>query len=250
MAEKIIRGIIHSCEATTRYDDDGNAYKDYSFSISHQKFSAKTADDFYLANGMEVILGLKEGSSSEVASGYCVKQGTKWGSNPNALKQGLSPADAFTFMQGRVSEKRKRVEKTYDNREWYSNRVGYDVYLGDKDFHAAYHFGEHLKPGMEIAVVLLDKDAVLVMDKGTGKMRGADKPYFLLLILMLLAFNATMLYLYLSHQTERLNFKMVLIVLNVFLVLFTALSIVTYRKSRQARAFLRSNLDDSGAKGY
>ena len=97
-----------------------------------------------------------------------------------------------------------------------------------------------MQVGMNIAVVLDQNRSVIILDKGTNKFLGLGRPYFIVFLLALLCFNAWMYYLYQANQTHILNYKVTLIVVNIFLILASLLSIATFRITNVAKKFLLS----------
>lgn len=239
MATTILKGKITAAEHLVKYDDEGIEYWLYTITIDKKRYTSKTPKSLYLVNESPILC---EVENDVILAGYCPKENYSWGKNVRRLKKQITASDKYEFIEGVVIEKRKQVSSDNDLSKdaLYSHRgVGYTIVLKDRNFHASYIFGKPIKPDMPIAVVLEQNDAVLLQIKSTGKIIGMQKPYYILLTLMLMAFNATMYYLYKANQTHLINFNMTLIVINIFLVLFTLLSIYTYVAGNEYKRFFK-----------
>jgi hypothetical protein len=239
MASTILKGKISAADHAVKYDDEGIEYFLYTITIDKKKYTSKTPRGLYLSSDAPIVC---EVENDVILAGYCPKENCSWGKNVRRLKKQITASDKYEFIEGVVIEKRKQVSSDNDFTKdaMYRNQgVGYTVVLKDRNFHASYLFGKPIKPDMHIAVVLEQNDAVLLQIKSTGKIIGLQRPYYILLTLMLIAFNATMFYLFKTNQTHLINFKMTLIVINVFLVLFTLLSIATYVQGNKVKKFFK-----------
>ncbi len=239
MATTILKGKISESDYVVKYDDEGIEYRLYTITIDKKRYTSKTPKSLYLVNESPILC---EVENDVILAGYCPKENCSWGKNVRRLKKQITASDKYEFIEGVVIEKRKQVSSDNDFTKdaMYRNPgVGYTVVLKDRNFHASYLFGKPIKPDMPIAVVLEQNDAVLLQIKSTGKIIGQQRPYYILLTLMLIAFNATMFYLFKTNQTHLINFKMTLIVINVFLVLFTLLSIATYVQGNKVKKFFK-----------
>lgn len=242
MATTILKGKISAADYVVKYDDEGIEYRLYTITIDKKRYTSKTPKSLYLVNESPILCEIE---NDVILTGYCPKENCSWGKNVGRLKKQLDLSDKYEFIEGVVIEKRKQVTSNNDFTKdaMYSHQgVGYTVVLKDRNFHASYLFGKPIKPDMPIAVVLEQNDAVLLQIKSSGKIIGMQRPYYILLTLMLIAFNATMFYLFKTNQTHLINFKMTLIVINVFLVLFTLLSIAIYVKGNEVKKFFKQQL--------
>ncbi len=242
MATTILKGKISAADYVVKYDDEGIEYRLYTITIDKKRYTSKTPENLYLVNESPILC---EVENDVILSGYCPKENCSWGKNVRRLKNQITSSDKYEFIEGVVIEKRKQVssDNDFSKDAMYRNPgVGFTVVLKDRNFHASYLFGKPIKPDMAIAVVLEQNDAVLLQIKSTGKIIGLQRPYYILLTLMLIAFNATMFYLYKTNQTHLINFKMTLIVINIFLVLFTLLSIATYVQGNKVKKFFKQQL--------
>ncbi len=239
-----IKGVIINCKFEKKYDRDGNPYKDYMLIVDNQKYTTQVKEQIYLQDGMTVVLNLKPGSANEVTAGYCVKEGYGWGEHAKGLKAETSQSDKYGFVEGTIVEKQKTTTGSiYMNRSALSNRgsrIGYNILLENSEFHVSRDEGEYLQVGMSVAVVLDQKDSVIILDKGNNKYLGLSKPYYILFLLAIIIFNG---YMYYAKQTPFANFKVVLIVVNVFLVLACLLSVATFRVTDSAKKFLFSKIN-------
>ena len=238
-----IKGVITKCKFEEKYDRDGIPYKDYIIIIDSQKYTAQIKEQVYLNEGMTVLMEIKPNAANEVISGYCLKEGYTWGKTRGDLKNEISRFEKYDFLEGRILEKRKSTTGSiYMNRSALSNRgsrISYTIVLANNDFHVSRDEGEYLQVGMDIAVVLDQKMPVVILDKGSNKFLGLSKPYFIIFLLAMILFNG---YMYFSKQTTFPNPKMVLIVVNVFLVLAFILSLLTFRATSSAKKFLLSKI--------
>jgi hypothetical protein len=128
------------------------------------------------------------------------------------------------------------------NRSAVSNRgsrISYTIVLENSDFHVSKDEGEYLQVGMNIATVFDQKISIIILDKGADKFLGLSRPWFIIFLLALVLFNG---YMYYSGKDTFPNFKAVLIVINVFLVLASILSLATFRVTSSAKKFLLSKV--------
>ena len=238
-----VKGTITGPRYEKRYDRDGVPYKDYTFEVNDHKYTAQIKEDIYLGDGMKVLMSIKPGSTSEVLAGYCIKEGYSWGKDAKHLKAEVSQFEKYNFLQGRITEKQKSTTgSVYMNRSAISNRgskISYTIVMGNDEFHASRDEGEYLQVGMNIAVVLDKKDSIIILDRDANKYLGLSKPYFIIFLLVMVIFNG---YMYFAKQTPFPNFKMVLIVIDVFLLLATILSIAAFRATSSAKRFLLSKI--------
>jgi len=242
---QIIKGKIDYSEHVNKYDDDGIEYKLYTITIDKKKYTSKLPKGLYLVNDVDIIAGINPENPSEIIAGYCPVNKINWGKNTRSLKRQTDPLEIYEFVEGTVLEKRKSSSVNSDfSRDTLNSHtsVSYMIYIEGRDFNTSHQFGHKLKPGMEIAAVLQENSAVLVVDKKTGRITGKQRPYFILLFLMLVAFNVAMYYVYYNKPDLIPSFKSVLIVINVFLVLFWALSIYTFLVGRKSMKFLNLKL--------
>ena len=239
-----IKGAITKCEFETEYDTDGISYKDYVIIVDNKKYKAQIKGEIYLNEGMTVIMDIKPGTANEIIAGYCLKEGYSWGKTAGQLKKESSSTEKYEFIEGKVVEKKKSTSGSiYMNRSALSNRgsrVSYTILLENSDFHATRDEGEYLQVGMNIAAVLDKNSPVIIFDKDANRYLGLSKPYFIIFLLAIVAFNA---YMYFSPSTPFKNGKMVLIVTTVFLALACLLSFATYRVTSSAKRFLISKLN-------
>jgi hypothetical protein len=244
MNQNIVKGILTSCKYETKYDLNGVSFKDYILIIENQKYTAQVKESIYLQDGMTVVLEINPNSKNEVISGLCIKEGYRWGPNPGKLKKEISPFEKYGFLEGTILEKRKSTTGSiYMNRSALSNRgsrVSYTIVLAANDFHVSRDEGEYLQVGMNIAVVLNKKDSVLILDKGANKYLGLSKPYFIIFLLALIAFNGYMYYLNHTNQTHTFNFNVTLVIINIFLIAAFLLSLATFYTTNSAKKFLLS----------
>jgi len=237
------KGIITKYDYTSKYDDDGIEYRDYTIYVDGKKYTSQTPKDLYLTEGAALIFDV---SGTEILAGFCPVQGIKWGKNAGKLSRQSSAEDRYVFVQGIVLEKRKETSSSTDFSKETLQRhqgVGYTVILEDETrFNASSQFGEPVKSGMQIAVVLEKNSAVLLLDKTRGKLYGRQRPYFILFAILLIAFTTGMYYLQKTKPDLLVNFDTTLIVINIFLSLALLMSIYTFIKGRSSLKFLRSNL--------
>lgn len=245
MNQNIVKGIITSCKFETKYDINGIACKDYVLTIGGQKYTTRIKEDIYLQEDMTVVLQINPGSPAEAVAGFCIKEGYLWGQKPKSLKKEAARFEKYDFLEGTILEKRKSTTGSiYMNRSALSNRgskIAYTIVLeSGNDFHVSRDEGEYLQAGMNIAVVLNQKDSVIILDKGADKVLGLSKPYFIFFLLAIIVFNG---YMYYSNQTHFANFKMVFLVANIFLGLGFLLSFATFRITGSAKKFLLSKVN-------
>jgi hypothetical protein len=245
MNQNIVKGIITSCKFETKYDINGIACKDYVLTIDDQKYTTRIKEGIYLQEGMTVVLQINPGSPAEAIAGFCIKEGYLWGQRPKSLKKEAAQFEKYDFLEGTILEKRKSTTGSiYMNRSALSNRgsrISYTIVLeSGNDFHVSRDEGEYLQNGMNIAVVLNQKDSVIVLDKGADKFLGLSKPYFIFFLLAIILFNGYMFY---SNQITFVNYKVTLIVINIFLGLGFLLSLATFRITSSAKKFLLSKVN-------
>ena len=238
-----VKGVITKCEYQDKYDLDGIKYKDYVFTVDKKIYTTHIKEKIYLERGMEVVLSIKPGTANEVVAGYCLKEDYTWGPKANALRNQTSQFDKWKFMEGTVVEKQKSTTGSiYMSRSFMSSRgsrISYTIVLDNGEFHASVYEGEYLQVGMNVAVVLDQNSPVIILDKDRNKYLGLAKPYFIAFLIAIVLFNG---YMYYGDRTIFPNFKSVLIVINVFLVLALLLSIVTFRTTSTAKKFLLSKI--------
>jgi hypothetical protein len=239
MSQNIVKGVLQNCTYEKKYDLNGIEFRDYVLTIDGMKYRTQIKEPIYLQNGMKIILQVKSDSVNEAIAGYCVKEGYSWGRDGGNLKNMAAHSEKYDFLEGIILEKRKSTTGSiYMNRSALSNRgskISYTIVLGDNDFHVSGDEGEYLQVGMNIAVVLNQNDSVIIWDKDAGKYLGLSKPYFIVFLMAMILFNG---YIYFSKQTPFENVKLVLIVVNVFLVLGCLLSFATFRTTNAAKKFL------------
>jgi hypothetical protein len=242
MSTKIIRGTIRKCGLKKAWDHDGNEYQQGWITVERTEYTGKLPKELRLYDGMEVVLALKEGSESEIAAGYCVKTEDHWGENWKALKGQTDPMDAYDFMEGTVTEKRKSTDGYFDQTRSIVNqsRVSFTILMGEQQFHASEAEGEWLKIGMDIALVRKQNEVTLIMDKKTGQFSQLTKPYFILFLALIVALVAVKMYL-VSMGSEVLPMYAV-IVLGIFFLLFGLLNLFSYNAFLQHKRFLMKNL--------
>ena len=129
------------------------------------------------------------------------------------------------------------------NRSAISNRgsrISYTIVLENSNFHVSRDEGEYLQVGMHIATVLNNNSFVIVLDKAANKYLGLSQPYYIIFLFAIILFNG---YIYFSKQTPFVNFNIVLIVINIFLVLAGIINFAAYRVTRSAKKFLLSKIN-------
>jgi hypothetical protein len=246
MDQDIVKGVITGSKYVKKYDGNGNPYKDYTIIVGNQEYTTQTKEDIYLQDGMNVIMEIKPGSTHEVITGYCIKEGYGWGQHLDHLKNKIPQSEKYEFLEGIILEKRKsKTGSIYMNRSALSNRgsrISYTIVLENNEFQASRDEGEYLQVGMNIAVVLEQKKSVIILDKGTNRFLGMGRPYFIVFLIALICFNTWMYFSYRANQTHFANFKVTLIVINIFLILAFVLSIATFKITGVAKKFLLSEM--------
>ncbi len=242
MSTKIIRGTIRKCSLKQAWDHDGNEYQQGWITLDRTEYTGKLPKEIRLYDGMEVVLSLKEGSEFELAAGYCVKTGDHWGENWKALKSQTDPMDAYDFVEGTVTEKRKSTDGYFDQTRSIVNqsRVSFTILMGEQQFRVSEAEGEWLKIGMDIALLRKENEVTLIMDKKTGKFSQVTKPYFILVLSLIGVLIAAKMYL-VSTGSEALPTYAV-IVLGIFLALFGLLNVLSYNAFLQQKRFLLGKL--------
>lgn len=239
----IRKGIIQAYTYKNQFDDNGIEYRIFTLTIDEKKYTSRAPKNLYLTEGATIIF---ECSGTEITAAFCPIQGTSWGKNSGKLKRQTAATDRYAFVQGIVLEKRKETVSSADfskDLQQQHRGVGFTVVLKDETrFNAAWQFGHPLKPDMEIAVVLEQNSAVLLLDKKRNKLYGRQKPYFILFALLLIAFTPGLYYLQKIKPDMLVNFNVTLVVINIFLGLALLLSIVTFIKGQSAKKFLYAEL--------
>lgn len=234
-----VKGEIKNSRFENKYDLDGIPYKDYIFYINSQQFIARIKENIYLSDGMSVVLDIKPGSLNEVIAGYCIKEGYTWGEHANTLKSEVSQFEKYNFLEGIIIEKRRSTTGSiYMNRSALSNRgtkISYTIILDTGEMHVSADEGEYLQVGMDIAAVLDKTTSIIILDKGADKYLGLSKPWFIVFFFAIVLFNGYMFY---AENNPVVNFKVTLIVINIFLALSLLLSIATFRVTNSAKKFL------------
>lgn len=238
-----IKGVITECKFEKKYARDGVAYKNYVIIVNNQKYTAPVNEQIYLQEGMTVLLDINPNSANEVIAGYCLKEDYTWGKNPGKLKNEVAQSEKYNFLEGPILEKQKSTTGSiYMNRSALSNRgsrISYTIVLENSNFHVSRDEGEYLQAGMNIAAVLDNDTSVIVLDKDANKYLGLSRPYYIIFLLAIILFNG---YMYFSKQTPFVNYKVALIVVNIFLVLAFILSFATFRITSSAKKFLLSKI--------
>lgn len=236
-----IKGTLSKCKFEEKYDEEGDAFRDYILTVDNQKFSTKVKERIYLQEGMKVIMNAD--ADNKVISGYCINEDYGWGENPKNLKSKIDSTEKYVFLEGTVTEKRKStsgsIDMSKDSMQNAGTKISYTIFLGNVDFHASADEGQYLKIGMNIATVLEKNTPVIILDKDANKYLGLSKPYFIVFILLIVALNAFAMY---TDYIPADKKKMVQITLTIFLVLATLLNILTYMKTSKAKQFLDANL--------
>lgn len=236
-----IKGTLTKCKYDEKYDNEGDAYKDYVLIVDNQKYTAQIKERIYLQEGMKLILSTD--ADNKVISGYCINEDYGWGANAKNLKSKIDSTEKYTFLEGTVTEKRKSntgsINMAKDGMENAGTKISYTIFLGNIDFHASADEGKYLKIGMNIATVLEKNTPVIILDKEANKYLGLTKPYFIVFLGLIIAFNVFMHYTTLIPEK---NIKVTQITLNIFLALATLLNIITYMKTSKAKEFLVSNM--------
>ena len=122
----------------------------------------------------------------------------------------------------------------------WRSRIGYTIFLENSNFHVSNDEGECLQVGMDIAAVLDKNNSVIILDKAADKYLGISQPYYIIFLFAIILFYG---YMYFSKQPLFVNFNLLVIIVNIFLVLAGILNFAVYRFTRTAKNFLRSKMN-------
>lgn len=227
MAVQIVRGSIQDSSRKDAYDDDGEQIAVFALRVNGRRygFTLPRRDAFYLDDGPEVILALRD--DNKVVAGACPKQGLEWGET-HLLNDEVSEADAFSIAEGKVVEKRREVftrsrgvsfQPVYLS-SW-TTTVTYTIVLPDQRFRVVESIGKHIKPNTHITALTMEGAAFIVHVRESGRTYGKPGWSWLISLALWVGFNLYMLYMAETGQKAVFtDYNMVLIIGNIFLALF------------------------------
>ncbi len=241
MSENIIKGPISDVSYKTAYDDDGIEHRSYNFTLDGKKFTCRLPKLEHLSEGEVMIIEYKKKDNAyEMVSGLHTLRNYKWG-NTSALKSYKNEADIYTFVEGKIIEKRKLdMVSTPVGKE--RQPANFTIVLERVNFTVPNHVGIKLKKNEEIGAVLTEDFASIVYNKTNKKYHGVKYPYFIVFILAAIALPLTIFYLQSIGNNMFVKPKATIIVLDSFFLFFALINFVGYRSSNAAKRFLDKHL--------
>lgn len=241
MQNTVIKGYIQHYERTEKYDDNGLKIIVYLLKINNGAYTLTIPKkaDIYFERGLEVILNVNE--QNGITGILCPKKGYQWG-EIQGLNNELAETDYFELVKGVVIEKRKEsflVNKGTSSSSTYLNNTrtvtNYTIVLSDKSFRVEEAIGEKIKPATTISALLKEDIGFVVKDETNNKIYGKPRQDYLIAILLWVAFNVYMLYMFnTNRQNVFVSFSSVMWIGNLFFgiaFLFSFTGFLSKRKS-------------------
>jgi hypothetical protein len=244
MASTIIKGKITDANHLVKYDDEGLEYFLYTIFIDKKKYTSKTPKGIYLSRESAIVCEIE---NDIILAGYCPKEDYSWGKNVRQLKKKVGPTESYTFVHGRMIEKRKETFRSINQSDvdpgLFKTTTTFTVVLDNAQFRASEEDGKKIKAGDELAVVLFENAAVLMKNLNTGKYIGWKTPSFMIgLFIFLIAINLSIYYAELEHPGLLVNPSMVYWVLNIVFGFILVVNISTFFGTRHAKRFMLEQL--------
>jgi len=240
---EIQKGIITDYRYIRKIDNENSRNNQLIVRINGKAYTSQTQSGLNLRVGTRIIF---EASGSEITSAFCPSENISWGINSGKLKRTSTIIDRYEFIEGTILEKRNFVEDFIHVNEsvsYYSEPPeGFTIILHDRSFTVSPAIAKSLKPGMQIAAVLEGNNSILIADKSNNRLYGKRRPYFVLFLFMLVAFNFWMYHSQKAGKELPVSPLAMSVAVNGLLGLFTVLSICACGKCRNVKKFMQSRL--------
>ena len=241
MADETIKAAITDVSYEDHYNDDGIKTRKYTFKIDGKKLTCHIHRLEHLSEGDTMIVKVrKENNAYVMVAGLHTARGYKWG-KISELKTLKGEADNFSFMRGKIIEKRKSNPGAVN-----LSRTNFTIVLENGNFYVSGYIGVKLKRDDEVSAVIEDQFAIIVYNETTGKKYGVKGPYYLVFIFLFICFNILMYYLISTGNKVVVNPKGVTLVFDFFFAFFGIPQYIVYRRSNAARRFIATKMAGKG----
>ncbi|MBK9591626.1 MAG: hypothetical protein IPO32_08980 [Crocinitomicaceae bacterium] len=244
MGSTILKGKISAADHAVKYDDEGIEYFLYTITIDKKKYTSKTPRGLYLSSDSPIVC---EVENDTILAGYCPIQNHSWGKNVRRLKKQVDPTELYTFVHGKMIEKRKETFRSVNQSDVdpspFKTTTTFTVVLENAQFRASEEDGKKIKADDELAVVLFENGAVLMKNLKTGKFIGWNTPYFMIgLIIFLMAINVSIYYAQQKHPGLLIDPTTTYWVLNIVFGFILVSNIFSFFGTRHAKRFMLEQL--------
>jgi hypothetical protein len=244
MASTILKGKISAANHVVKYDDEGIEYFLYTITIDKKKYTSKTPRGLYLSSDSPIVF---EVENDIILAGYCPREDYSWGKNVRRLKKQVDPTEMYTFVHGRMIEKRKETFRSVNQSDvdpsLFKTTTTFTVVLENAQFRVSEEDGKKIKADDELAVVLVENSAVLMKNLKTGKYIGWNTPYFMIgLFIFLIAMNVSINYAEQHHPGLLINPSSVYWVLNIVFGFIFLVNVFSFFGTRHAKRFMLEQL--------
>lgn len=241
MPHTVIKGFIQGYDRTEKYDDNGFKIIVYLLKINNETYTLTMPHKaaIYFDKGLELIIRVNE--NNVVIGILCPKKSFKWGET-SGLKNEVDEQDYFELVEGEIIEKRREsfiVNRNTTGATTYLDNsrtvINYTIVLKDKTFRVVDSIGEKIKPATFVVALLKEDVGFVVKDVTNNKIYGKPRQDYLIAILLWVAFNVYMLYMFnTNRQDVFVSFSSVMWIGNMFFgiaFLFSFSGFLSKRKS-------------------
>lgn len=251
MQHTVIKGFIQDYERSEKYDDEGLQIVVYLLKVNNTNYTLTLPKKvvIYFDRGVEVALKVEK--ENTVVGMICPKKGYKWGKT-KGLKKELIDQDYFELVEGVVIEKRKEsfiVNRNTTGATTYLDNsrtvINYTIVLKDKSFRVEEAIGKKIKPDTAISALLREDVGFVVKDKTNNNIYGKPRQDYLIAILLWVAFNVYMLYMYYTgRQNVFVSFSSVMWIGNIFFGFAFLFSFTGYLSKRKSLKLFKTMVND------